>query len=374
MDRPIRVAQVIGKACNGGVEACIMNYYAHIDRSKVQFDFLVESTSKIVDREKIEAMGGKVVIIPSYKNPFKYMKVLTLLFKSGEYDIVHSNMNTLSVFTLRAAKRAGIKIRIAHSHSTTNKKEFIRNLAKNILKLFSKKYATHFYACSKKAGEWLFGKKTFNSNRVVIINNGISINTFRFSNEKRLAIRNRYNIGNRFVMGHVGRFVEQKNHDFLIDVFYSFQKINPESILVLVGDGPLQEKVIKKVNNLGITEKVLFMGPQKDVASFYCAMDCFVMPSLYEGLPVVGVEAQINGLPCFFSSSITNEVVISDYSYIVDSSFKCREWVDLIVANCNNHCDDRELFADCFVGGQFDIMSESEKLTSNYLLALETIA
>ena len=176
MDRVIRVAQIIGKAINGGTEAFAMNYYTHIDRSKVQFDFFVESTSKIIDRELIESLGGRVVIIPSYKNPFNYIKILTKLFKDGNYDIVHSNMNALSVFTLRAAKKAGVPIRIAHSHSTSNKKEWKKTIIKNLLKPLSKIYATHYFACSELAGRWLFGNKTFDKGQVKVINNAIELN------------------------------------------------------------------------------------------------------------------------------------------------------------------------------------------------------
>ena len=210
----IRVAQVIGHAGTGGVESCIMNYYKHIDKTKVQFDFFVESDSKIIDKEKIEAMGGKIVIIPPYTKLGKYIKELKRLFKEGKYDIVHSNMNALSVFTLYAAKKAGIKIRIAHSHSTTNKKEWKKNLVKKVLKPFSKKYPTHYFACSELAGRWLFGNKCFDNKKVYIVNNAVDVERFAFNENVRQETREKYNLEGKTVVGHIGRFMTQKNHHF----------------------------------------------------------------------------------------------------------------------------------------------------------------
>lgn len=367
MDHPIRVAQVIGMAVDGGVEACIMNLYQHIDRTKVQFDFLVESTSNIINKELIESLGGRVVIIPSYKKPFKYVKVLRKIFEENKYDIVHSNMNALSVFTLKAAKKAGIKTRIAHSHSTTNKKEVLRNIAKNILKGFSKKYATHYFACSEKAGRWLFGSKAFDSGRVHIVNNAIDINRFAFNAEVREKIRKEYNIGDRLLVGHIGRFVTQKNHSFLIDIFNELHKLNKNTALILIGGGPLESQIKDKVQKLGLNESIIFAGLQKRPEDFYQAMDCFVLPSLYEGLPVVGVEAQINGLPCFFASSVTSEIVLNANAIRVPPHFNARRWAFLITNEGNISSHQRKESIGSFVGTKYDINFEAKRLLEKYL-------
>lgn len=366
MDHPIRVAQVIGMAVDGGVEACIMNLYQHIDRTKVQFDFLVESTSNIINKELIESLGGRVVIIPSYKKPFKYMKVLRKIFEENKYDIVHSNMNALSVFTLKAAKKAGIKVRIAHSHSTTNKKEVLRNIVKNILKGFSKKYATHYFACSEKAGRWLFGNKAFDAGQVHIINNAIDINRFAFNAEVREKIRKEYNIGDRLLVGHIGRFVTQKNHSFLIDIFNELHKLNENTALILIGGGPLEPQIKDKVQKLGLNKSVIFAGLQKRPEDFYQAMDCFVLPSLYEGLPVVGVEAQINGLPCFFSDSITREVIVDNNSQLIPIKEYPIRWAKQIL--CYNFASsNRDSAFKFFIGSKYDIHNEANKLIELYI-------
>lgn len=329
-NKPIKVAQVIGMS-DGGVASMIINLYRHIDKTKVQFDFLVEFESKLINKEEIELLGGHLIIIPSYKNPFKYMKELRKIFKENHYDIVHSNMSTLSVFTLRAAKKAGIKVRISHSHSTSNKKEWKKNIMKIVLKPFSKRYATHYFTCSELAGRYLFGNKTYNNGLVTIINNAIDLNKFSFNEEYRNEIRNELNISpNTFVLGHVGRFMQQKNHKYLIKIFYEFQKNNADSKLLLVGDGPLKEELEQLAKSLKIYDKVIFYGMTDKTHKLYSAMDSFLLPSLYEGLPVVGIEAQANGLPSYFADTITQEVKVNDNVVFESIKKDPVEWAKLI--------------------------------------------
>ena len=362
-EKIIRVAQVIGMAIDGGVEACIMNYYRAIDKSKVQFDFFVESTSSIIVREQIEKLGGVVILIPSYKNPFRYMRVLKKLFMDGKYDVVHSNMNVLSVFTLRAAKKAGIKGRIAHSHSTTNKKERLKNTLKNVLRPFSKLYATDYFACSEKAGRWLFGDRAFDRGKVTIVNNAIDLDKFVYRSEIRSEMRRDLGLDDHFVVGHVGRFMTQKNQRFLLEIFYEFQKRNPESKLLLLGDGPLRAALVQRTKELGIDSKVIFAGVQKQPERFYQAMDCFLLPSLYEGLPVVGIEAQINGLDCFFSDTITREVQVNENVEFLSLDLTAKDWAERISSAQKG--GDRRCPKN-FVGSKYDIVSEAEKLLQSY--------
>lgn len=363
-EKVIRVAQVIGMAVNGGVESCIMNYYRHIDKTKVQFDFLVESTSNIIDKDKIEAMGGKVIIIPPYTKIFKYIKELKRIFKEGNYDIVHSNMNALSVFTLFAAWLAKIKVRIAHSHSTTNKKEWKKNLIKNVLRPFSKVFATDYFACSELAGRWLFGNRNFNKGKVTIINNAIEVEKFLFNEEVRNQMRKELNIEDKFVVGHVGRFVEQKNHTFLIDIFYEVQKEKPESVLLLIGDGPLYNVIYQKVERLGILDKVIFAGGHKHPERYYQAMDVFVLPSLYEGLPVVGIEAQANALPCLFSDTITKEILVNDNVHLVELAMDSKKWANKILKFV---LLDFRTKNNKIINSKYDINHETSKLIKKYL-------
>ena len=316
--KPIIVAQVMGKWLGNGVESVIMNYYRHLDHSKVQFDFICDEDSTRIPYDEIKKLGGRVFLVPKYQNLPKYLKALEKLFKENQYRIVHSNINTLSVFPLYAAKKAGVPIRISHSHSTSNPKEWKRNLIKNILRPFSKRYATDYFACSEVAGRYLFGNKTFNRGEVKIIHNAIDIDKFKFDEVARKKLRKELGIkDSTIVIGHVGRFVQQKNHTFLVDVFKEYHKKNPDSKLLLVGSGPLEDEIKKKVERLGLKDSVLFLGQRDDINKLYSVMDIFCLPSLYEGLPVVGVESQAAGLPIIFSNGVSHEAIISKNAKIV---------------------------------------------------------
>lgn len=363
MDK-IRVAQVIGTAKAGGVESIIMNLYQNIDRKQVTFDFFVENTCPIIDEDKIKKLGGNVITIPHYTNVFKYVRTLKKLFIQGKYDIVHSNMNALSVFTLLAAKKANIKVRIAHSHSTANKKEFLKTLVKNILRPFSKKYATHLFACSELSARWLFGNKVVDTKKVTIINNAIDLSRFSPDNNKRIEIRSELNIDNNdLVIGNIGRFVSQKNHAFLIDIFKEIKQINPSSKLLLIGDGPYLNKIKQKVQKLRLTKDVLFIGMVKNIELYYQAMDCFVLPSIYEGLPVVGIEAQAMGLNVFFSENVTREVQVNQNVYFLSLKRLPTTWASQIV-NClpSNRTQNHENM----LKSQYDIKIEGDKLLKIY--------
>lgn len=331
---PIRVLQIIGIVCGGGVEAVIMNYYRHIDRSQVQFDFVIDGYEKSLLDDEIESLGGRVYHVEPYrKNIVKTMHQLYRIIKDNHYDIVHSNMNTLSVFALFPAWLAGARIRILHNHSTAVKQEGMRTIMKKILRPLAPLFANRYAACSKLAGEWMYGKKMMDSGKVKIINNAIDLNEYAFNEELRRKYRQELNIPNdAFVVGHVGRFMYQKNHDFLIDVFAEIVKMNSDAILLLIGDGPLRPEIEEKVKIKGLQGKVKFLGLRKDVKALYNAMDVFVLPSWYEGLPVVAVEAQANGLPCYFSDRVTAESKLTTATHFLSVKTGITEWAEHIIS------------------------------------------
>lgn len=327
----IRVAQVIGKWLGGGVEAVVMNYYRNIDRNKIQFDFICDSDSTNIPKDEIENLGGRVILVPPYQDVANYQRELKKIFKENNYKIVHSHVNTLSIFSLRAAKKAGVPIRIAHSHSTTNKKEWKKNLLKQALRPFSKVYATDYFACSEYAGKWLFGEKIFSQGRVKVIKNAIDLEEFKYDERKRKRIRKELGISDdTMVIGHIGRLVAQKNQDFLIDIFKAVHVKNPKTTLIMIGQGPDKAKIEKKVKELGLGKSVKFLGQRNDTHELYSAFDVFVLPSLYEGLPVVGVEAQASGIPCVFSSEISSEVKILPTAIFLDLGSDALQWADTI--------------------------------------------
>ena len=285
LDEKIIVAHIMGKWNGGGVESVVMNYYKNIDRNRIQFHFLCDEDSTDIPYEEIEKLGGKVIVIPPYQKLFKYQKELYRIFKENNYKIIHSHINALSVFPLRIAKKAGVPIRIAHSHSTSNKKEWKKNILKMILRPFSKLYANNYFACTEYAGKWLFGKKVVERKELNVINNAIDLKKFEFNENTREDLRKELGIKEDvLVIGHVGRFMKQKNHEFLIDVFEKAIKQDDNIYLILVGQGPLEDKIKEMAKEKGIEYKILFLGQRNDVNKLYQAMDIFVLPSLYEGL------------------------------------------------------------------------------------------
>lgn len=365
--KPIRVLQILGIVAGGGVEAVIMNYYEHIDKSQVQFDFVVHDNSPVDITEKVEAMGGKVYKVTPYtKNVFAFMYDVYKIIKKNHYTIVHSNMNTLSVFSLFPAWMAGVPVRILHNHSTSVPSETKRNIMKMILRPFAKLFANKYFACSRLAAEWMYGTNSVKSGKVTIIHNAIDLKKYAFDQDKRDRIRKELGIGNKFVIGHVGRFMYQKNHEFLIDVFSEVVKSEPNVVLLLIGDGPLKSQIMQKVKNLHIEDKVYFLGLRSDVQDLYNAMDLFVLPSYYEGLPVVGVECQANGLPVLVSMNVTKELYLTDIVRYINLSDGIEVWKKNIILKINEKIETRKNTSMQMGNAGFNVVFESMKLINIY--------
>lgn len=364
-NEPIRVAHIIGKWVGGGVEAVVMNYYRHIDRNKIQFDFICDDDSTNIPYEEIEKLGGKVILVPPYQKMFKYQKEMKKILKDGNYKIVHSHINALSVFSLSAAKRAGVPVRIAHSHSTTNKKEWKKNFIKQVLRPFSKFYATDYMCCSEFAGRWLFGNKEYDRGNVYLLNNAINLDKFKYNEKIRKQKRKELDIKeDTLVIGHIGRFVKQKNHRFLIDIFNVVHKQKENTILLLAGQGPLMEEMKEKVHTLGLDNSVKFLGQRSDVNELYQAMDIFVLPSLYEGLGMVLIEAQTSGLPCIASREVPETAkVTSDFEFI-SLSVPQEIWSETILNKLNDYI--RKEHTNEVKNANYDIKVESKKLEKKY--------
>lgn len=324
----IRILHCVNNMHRAGLETMIMNYYRSVDRSQIQFDFLTHRPFRSDYDDEIEAMGGKVYYAPrltpqNYPAYFSFMK--KFYKEHPEYKIVHSHIDAMSYLPLLAAKKAGVPIRIAHSHNTQIDKDY-KYVLKQMFRHRIGKVSTHQLACGKEAGEFLFKQ-----DHVLVIPNAVQADEFLFHEVTRTLKRKELGVEGKFVVGHIGRFTAQKNHGFLIEIFNELQKIKPESILLLIGTGEDEEKIKTKVFELGLSQKVHFLGVRADVAQLYQAFDLFLLPSLYEGLPVVGVEAQFADLPCVFSHTVTNEVAFSDKCYFVDLNCSAEEWAKAIV-------------------------------------------
>ena len=365
-NEPIKIFQLVGSYKGGGVEAVVMNFYRNIDRNKIQFTFVCDEDSTDIPYEEIEKLGGKIIIVPPYSKPFKYHSALKKALKEDDYKIIHSHISTMSVFSLFAAKCAGVPVRIAHSHSTTNKKEKKKNLMKQILRPFSKVFATDYMCCSELAGRWLFGNKEYDKGNVYLLNNAIDLDKFKYNESLRKKKRKEFGIKDEtLVIGHIGRFVAQKNHDFLIDIFNEIHKKNNNSILLLAGQGPLMEDIKNKVKELNLEDSVKFLGQRNDANELYQAFDVFLLPSLYEGLPVVGVEAQAAGLLCYLSDDMTKETKVLDITKFMSLNNTPEEWA-------NNILDDVKKYKRIDTSKEmtvknFNIKEEAKKLEEYYL-------
>jgi len=311
---PIRVLQVLGGLEAGGAESFVMNLYRAVDKKKVQFDFAKHIEHKGVFEDEITQMGGKIYRCPQYtgKNHFAYCKWWDSFFKEHpEYHVIHGHVRSTASIYLKIAKKHGL-VTIAHSHSTSNGSG-ISAVVKNIMQFPIHYTADYLFACSDKAGVWLYGKKALTRPNYRMIPNGIDLQRFTFDEEKRRRMRQELGISdNTFVIGHVGRMTTPKNHRFLVELFAEYHKKNQNSRILLVGDGELFETVQQQCTQLGISDSVIMVGSKTNTEDYYQVMDVFVFPSLWEGLPVSVVEAQANGLPCLLSDVITHDVDLTD--------------------------------------------------------------
>lgn len=310
--KPVRVAQVMGKFWAGGVEAVVFNYYRKIDKSKVQFDFFYDADSTVEPPQELIDMGARFYKIPPYQNLPQYLRTLRKYFKKNKYIIVHSHINTLSVFPLFAAWREHVPVRIAHNHSVPGGDEFKRNLLKNVLRVFAKVFPTDYFACSEKAGRWMFGNKEFDCGNVLVVKNAVEYEKFRPNAEDVKLYKEKYGLTNEFIVGHVGRFTYAKNHGFLIKVFSEIYKINDNARLLLVGDGELHNEILSLIKQYGLEGKVVLVGKVSNPEKYYRFAHVIVIPSFFEGLSLTTIESQIAGVPVVLSDAIPTEAVISN--------------------------------------------------------------
>lgn len=367
---PIRILQEVTFLGTGGVETLLMNIYRNIDRSKIQFDFMTHREKGVGFYEKeIEELGGKIYSgIPF--NPVhhtKYLKSLDNFFeKHQEYKIIHAH-NAFSMFTLRSAMKHGVPVRIAHSHNARPKLLHYKTPFKYYAKSKIKKYATDMFACSNLAGKYYYGKKAMNAGKVVVMKNGIDTNKFKFNDDVRRKIRNELNLNNNTIaIVHIGRFDIQKNHEFLIDIFNSLVAQNKNYKLFLFGEGELESKVKQKVNEFGISDNVIFMGVNGNVNEYLQAMDLFILPSLFEGLPLTGIEAQTSGLPCLFADTITKETKITENVEFISIKETPKYWADKIINMTNKQNDRKDSYLKTIEAG-YDVKEIASKIQEFYL-------
>lgn len=358
----------IGNA--GGIQEMIINWVKNFDLTKFQIDILSYDTGKKDNySERFEKFGGKVYIIPTFTKKgqlFKSLKKTKDFFdKHNDYQILHAHASSKAFFIINEARKHNIKIRILHSHATKFVNRNFKSLfIGNILKPLTNLVATHYFACSHEAGNFLFGKKRMDSIGV-FIPNGVDLNNFYYDENIALDKKKELKIPKeKIIIGNVGRFRPQKNHAFLIDVFYEITKINDNVVLILVGNGELLDAVIKKAKDLNIDDKVLFLGYRNDVNEIVQTFDVLVMPSLFEGLPVTCIEAQAVGIPCVLSSEITKDAKIIPNVEYLQLNDKKEKWVNTILKlSSKGKCLNSKKY---LIEKNFDIKESAKLLESLY--------
>ena len=361
MEGPLRILHVINELNSGGAEALIMNWYRNIDHNLIQFDFLLRNNVNIYEKE-ISQYGGKVFVMPSYpRHYFKNYKQTYMFLKTHpEYRIIHVHGNALiytNIFNI--AKRLEIPCRIMHSHNTKARKK-LYEIVHYFHKISIEKNANYFFACSRDAGNWMFPSKKFQ-----ILNNGINLNLFQFDEKVRNDLREELNLKDKIIVGHVGRFLASKNHSFLIDVFKEYSKKNKNAILMLIGDGPLENEIKRKIQRYSLEDKVKILGFRDDVYKLMNIMDIFVFPSFFEGLGIVLIEAQAEGLPCLVSNKVPNEAKKTDilkFLSLDDSPQKWANEIDYCLKTYKRHDMSTDIQKN-----KYDIKDNASELQNFYL-------
>jgi glycosyltransferase involved in cell wall biosynthesis len=344
----------------GGIETWLMNIYRHIDRTKIQFDFAVHTDKKGYYDDEIEELGGKIFQVPRFNfiNMYLYKKTWKDLLKNSNYHIIHTHIRSTACIFLKIAKKYSFTT-IAHAHSTANG-TWIHSLIRNFFQRNISKYTDIRLACSKKAGNWLFKDADYR-----VIKNAINSSLYIFNDGIRSQYRKIFNMeDDAIVIGHIGRFIFAKNHDFLIDIFANLYKQNSKFRLVLVGDGGEKKYAIeKKVKTLGLEEKIIFTGVRSDIHQLLQMMDIFIFPSRYEGLGIALIEAQAAGLQCFVSDVIPREAIITDMINVISLNEPAAKWADKILNTMNTN---RKNTLSYIQNNGFDIKNVSKELEDLY--------
>lgn len=353
-----------GNMHRAGAETMIMNYVRQlVNYDLFDISILVHGYDSGDYDDELMSIGVKIIRVPiRSRDPIKYSEKIKLVLSEGKYKIVHCNMDASSGDFLEIAKKCNIPVRIAHAHTT---KYLSKNIIKKIIAINSKrkitKVATHFLACSQKAGDWMFGKANY-----IVVNNAIDLEKYRYNEAIRKRVRNNLELdSDMLVLGHVGRFCYEKNHEGLIEIFSRYHEHNEKSVLLCVGEGPTKELVMELVKSLGIEDNVRFLGVRSDINELMQAMDLFLLPSLFEGLPVVGIEAQASGLPCLFSDAVTNEVCLLENSRRLSIN-NVSDWTNEIehLKGC------RSTDISPLMKAGYSIQNEAKKLSDFYLKCL----
>lgn len=368
MAGPIRILHVFGNVQLGGAESRVMDLYRHMDRSRVQFDFLVHTDKEGHFEKEILRLGGRIFRVPRFQlyNYFSYRKAMEDFFKGHhEFKAVQGHMTSTAAIYLPIAKRAGIPVTIAHARSAGVDKGLKGKLTGWMRRNLSQK-ADYLFTCSRLAGISVFGEKAVREGKTVFIPNAIDCQAFAYNEEKRAKMRRELGIEDKYVIGHVGRFHYAKNHEYLLKVFAALcgkGETESEYVLLLLGEGSGMEGVKQLAGELGIAQKVYFLGNHSNIYDYYQAMDYFVYPSRFEGLPGTVVEAQASGLKVLMSDTICEEVAVTGLVHTMSISGEPSMWADYLK---DTGVYERVSHVEEMKKAGFDVGAQAEKMTAFY--------
>lgn len=362
------------KWCSGGIEAFIMNIYRNLNKEKFKVSILTSQNETNMYDEEIKSLGGikTTTLDKKYNSPIiRTLKNFSRFKKNmleNKYDVVHLNIcHGVALIYAYHAKKSGVKKVIAHSHNSDvgNHGKIFKLMGHKISKILFLKYVDEFFSCSDLASNWLYTKEVNNFKKVKIINNAIDSSKFAFNLEERNKVRKKLNINDELLIGNIGRFNEQKNHNYLIEIFNEIYKLNKKTKLILIGDGELQDNIKDKVNQLGLEKQVIFYGITNDIPELLWAMDIFLLPSLFEGKPVTIIETQAASLKAYISDVITRTVKFTKYVEYISLEKTPKEWAKLILDSKLDY--DRQDMSKVVEKNEYEIKEVTKQLEKIYM-------
>lgn len=366
----IRVAVIQSKVNSGGVKNLVLEYLRHIDTSNIRFDLICDRDSNSIPYDEFRKAGGQVYTVTPYINIIKHTIEVWKILRRNKYDVIHGFDNLMNVFALSGAYFAGTRVRIAESLTMAHRGE-LQYWIKMALKLFASWFANYYMACGEDCGRWQFGEKAFKAGRVNIFKTVINAEANAYNPALREQTRTAFGWQGKTVYGFIGRFTMQKNPLFLLDIFHEIAVRQSEAQFVLIGWGKMQQEMFDKIKSLGLADKVAFLGRREDIQQFYNAFDAFLLPSLYEGLPIVGLESQSAGLPVFFSTEVTREASACDLGRFLPLDKGAAYWAQEVIRVTQSNMPVRRSRADAIIAGGYDSKSEARRLETFYTNALK---
>lgn len=362
----IRLAICVNKCNSGGLKSVVMSYINNFDPQRVKFDLIVDSDSNSIPYEEVKAKGGNVCVIPPYQDILKNMAAIRRLCKENRYDVFYALNNTMNLFPLFVAWRSGVKVRVSESLTTASKVEKARTLMKNVLRMLSHCFCNRMMANGVESAVYQFGEQAVKAGKVDIFLNPLNTDNYRFDPALREATRKEFGWDGKVVYGTIIRFETQKNPLFLLDVMNAIMKRRENARFCIIGAGSMEQEMKDRIAGYGFGDRMAWLGRREDIKKFYNAFDAFLLPSLYEGFPVVGVESQATGLPIFYSDAVTREASVEELAHYIPLTKSADEWAGIIVSETEAAMAGRHGRGEYLRSHGFDAKSETERLTSYF--------